>query len=233
MDASRSTPCLLAALVTATLVLLVTGANAPATADPGTPDQTAPAAGVWPLRPEPTLVRGFDPPETRWGAGHRGVDLAGRAEQQVLAALAGTVTFAGPLAGRGVVVVDHGGTRTTYEPVQASVTPGDAVDAGDPIGRLEAFGSHCAPAVCLHWGLLDGAHYLDPLTLVGRGPVRLLPLLGDPPLAAAGSTRPDENGLLAGGLAASDPDRATAPGPVRPLETAPLGMGPLFRQLAG
>jgi murein DD-endopeptidase MepM/ murein hydrolase activator NlpD len=152
-----------------------------ATAGTASADEVEPApagSAVWPLAPAPEVVGGFDPPESRWGAGHRGVDLAGSPGQPVRSALAGTVTFAGELAGRGVVTVDHGGTRTTYEPVAASVVVGDAVAAGDRIGRLQSGGSHCAPATCLHWGLLDGERYLDPLTLVGAGPVRLLPLAG-------------------------------------------------------
>ncbi|HEX6515891.1 MAG TPA: M23 family metallopeptidase [Nocardioidaceae bacterium] len=135
------------------------------------------SGGVWPLDPRPDVVAGFSPPATRWGAGHRGVDLAGRAGQTVRAAAGGTVSFAGKIAGRGVVVVDHGATRTTYEPVDASVRVGAPVRPGDPIGTLQRFGSHCWPAACLHWGLIEGdATYLDPLTLVGAGPVRLLPL---------------------------------------------------------
>ena len=35
---------------------------------------------------------------------------------------------------------------------------------------------HCLPRACLHWGWLRGETYLDPLRLVGGGPVRLLPL---------------------------------------------------------
>lgn len=140
------------------------------------------AGGVWPLDPQPDVAEGFDPPESRWGAGHRGVDLAGRPGQPVRAAAAGRVSFAGTLAGRGVVVVDHGPTRTTYEPVSAAVSVGDHVPAGGMIGRLQTFGSHCFPRSCLHWGLIEGRdHYLDPLTLVGAGPVRLLPLEGDLP----------------------------------------------------
>ena len=95
----------------------------------------------------------------------------------VRAAQAGTVSFAGRIADRGVVVVDHGGTRTTYEPVAATVAVGDELAAGDAIGRLELLGSHCLPRACLHWGLIRGTTYLDPLTLVGSGPVRLLPWL--------------------------------------------------------
>ena len=136
-----------------------------------------PVEGVWPLRPRPKVLDGFDPPASRWGAGHRGVDLAGAPAAAVRTALAGTVTFAGRIAGRGVVVVSHGHTRTTYEPVAAVVRIGDQVGAGAVIGRLELFGSHCFPGWCLHWGLIEGRdHYLDPLTLVGATPVRLLPL---------------------------------------------------------
>jgi murein DD-endopeptidase MepM/ murein hydrolase activator NlpD len=131
------------------------------------------------------VVRGFDPPQSRFGTGHRGVDLAGRPGQPVRAAVSGEVTYAGRVGGRGVVVVDHGGTRTTYEPVAAVTRVGDLVRAGSVIGRLQLLGSHCFPAACLHWGLIEGrAHYLDPLTLVGAEPVVLLPLDSGPALAA-------------------------------------------------
>lgn len=142
--------------------------------------------GHWPMTPEPEVVAGFDPPADPWGSGHRGVDLLGRPGQTVLAALPGRVSFAGSLAGRGVLVIDHGATRTTYEPVAATVAVGDEVVAGGPIGRLQSGASHCAPRTCLHWGWIEGADtYLDPLRLVGGGPVRLLPLWRDRPVDAA------------------------------------------------
>ncbi len=131
--------------------------------------------GEWPLAPRPVVVSGFHPPATRWGSGHRGVDLLGHAGQSVRSSLAGTVVFAARLAGRGVVVVDHGGVRTTYEPVSASVGIGDLVRRGAVIGTLQRASSHCFPHACLHWGLRRGEVYLDPLTLVGAGPLRLLP----------------------------------------------------------
>ena len=131
--------------------------------------------GVWPLDGPATIVRGFRPPLLRWNAGHRGVDLAARSGAPVRTAAAGTVRFAGQIAGRGVVVVDHGSLRTTYEPVIAEVRVGSEVSAGQVIGRIGA-GSHCAG--CLHWGLRRGGDYLDPLQLVGggdpRGGVRLV-----------------------------------------------------------
>ncbi|MEP9364469.1 M23 family metallopeptidase [Nocardioides sp. CN2-186] len=137
--------------------------------------------GVWPLVPEPEVVQGFDPPDDPWGAGHRGVDLLGTVGQPVRSSLPGRVSWAGVLAGRGVVVVDHGATRTTYEPVAATAEVGDQVAAGDRIGVLELAGSHCFPRACLHWGWVEGETYLDPLRLVGAGPVRLLPLWRDDP----------------------------------------------------
>ncbi|WP_017934010.1 M23 family metallopeptidase [Nocardioides sp. Iso805N] len=179
----RSGVRLLAVLATVLLALLLTGTGRAAVAgDAG----AAVPSGAWPLQPEPTVVRGFDPPSSAWGAGHRGVDLAGAVGQAVHAALAGTVTFAGTLAGRGVVVVDHGATRTTYEPVTASVTVGDVVAQGARIGTLTLLRSHCLPAACLHWGLVRNADdvYLDPLQLVGLdAPVRLLPLSSAPTTA--------------------------------------------------
>lgn len=130
----------------------------------------------WPLDPRPEVVAPFEPPAEVWSAGHRGVDLLGSAGQQVRAALAGTVTFAGSIAGRGVVVVGHGRLRTTYEPVEAAVAVGEAVGAGTVIGTLQSGLSHCPPRSCLHWGLLEGQEYLDPLSLLGAGPIRLLPV---------------------------------------------------------
>jgi len=173
-------------LVALTIIGPASGPAEPAPARPSVPTPefarvarapAAPAAhGTWPLPAPHPILHGFAPPSTLWGAGHRGVDLGGHVGETVRAALGGRVTFAAVLAGRGVVVVDHGATRTTYEPVTATVAVGDVVAAGAPIGALTRTLSHCFPRVCLHWGYLRGATYLDPLTLVGGGPVRLLPL---------------------------------------------------------
>jgi murein DD-endopeptidase MepM/ murein hydrolase activator NlpD len=134
-------------------------------------------ATVWvPPLPAPLRVtRPFQPPPTPYASGHRGVDLAGSPGQQVRAAGDGRVTWAGVLAGRGVVVVSHGGLRTTYEPVLADVAKGRPIRAGDPLGALQKGHPGCPQTACLHWGLLRGTEYLDPLSLI-RPPVRLLPL---------------------------------------------------------
>ena len=151
---------------------LLTSAPLPVRAEPG--------GWMAPLDPPLIVVRAFDPPAARWLAGHRGLDLAAADRVPVRAAGGGVVTFAGLVAGRGVVVVGHVGVagqlRSTYEPVAPTVAVGQAVEAGDPIGVLTADGGHCRPAVCLHWGVLRGGSYVDPLALLDPPPVRLLPL---------------------------------------------------------
>jgi murein DD-endopeptidase MepM/ murein hydrolase activator NlpD len=170
-------PAAVLALVLGLLAVLLGSATSnadptfadPTSADPTSADPTLPSPSSWPLAGVPAVVRGFDPPTSAWGAGHRGVDLAGSVDTPVLAAAAGTVSYAEMLAGRGVVIVDHGAVRTTYEPVQADVAVGDQVAVGQQIGTLQP--GHCADgAVCLHWGLRAGDTYLDPLLLVPGGP---------------------------------------------------------------
>jgi murein DD-endopeptidase MepM/ murein hydrolase activator NlpD len=149
----------------------------------------------WPLAPVPAVVAPFVAPAGPFAAGHRGVDLAAAVVAVVRAAGSGTVAFAGPVAGRPVVSIDHpGGLRTTYEPVTPVVARGDRVARGDPVGTVAAAPGHCLPATCLHWGLRRGETYLDPLGLVGAGSlVRLLPVWAwsayDEPVAAAAAPR--------------------------------------------
>lgn len=135
----------------------------------------------WPLLTgsgaPPAVVRGFERPLTPYGPGHRGVDLAADVGRPVTAAGSGVVSVAGDVAGRGVVVVVHGELRTTYEPVNPAVAVGARVTRGAQIGTLLGAHPGCrSPGACLHWGLLHGADYLDPLGLLRSGPVRLLPL---------------------------------------------------------
>ncbi|MGC4174771.1 M23 family metallopeptidase [Demequina sp.] len=136
-------------------------------------------ADPWLASPAPLQVAAaFDRPASDWGPGHRGVDIWLGEGDAVLSPGAGVVTFAGRVAGRGVVVVTHpNGLRSTLEPVTASGRVGDHVRQGDTVGTLELAGSHCASHACLHWGVRRGEEYLDPLDVLrGYGPIRLLPL---------------------------------------------------------
>ena len=182
MTCPSSLPARLSGAVLAVVLSLLPTLPGPARAL-GTPAQADPI-GVWPLAPAPEVVSDFDPPSSPWGSGHRGVDLLGSVGQRVRSALPGTVSFVGRISGRGVVVVTHGDTRTTYEPVTATRAVGTVVARGSPVGSLELAGSHCFPRACLHWGWRRGETYLDPLFLVGVGPVRLLPLWRDEPVDA-------------------------------------------------
>jgi murein DD-endopeptidase MepM/ murein hydrolase activator NlpD len=126
---------------------------------------------------DPLVVRPFEPPPSTYAAGHRGVDLAAAPATPVLAAGNGVVAFAGMVAGRPVVSIDHaGGLRTTYEPVDPAVAAGQPVARGSPIGTLLPGHAGCGAAACLHWGLRRGETYRDPLSLLEVPQVRLLPV---------------------------------------------------------
>jgi murein DD-endopeptidase MepM/ murein hydrolase activator NlpD len=171
-----------ALLAPAVAAVLLAPASAPASAPaPGAPPSGslpgAPRLWAAPLAGPLRVTRPFDLPANPYGAGHRGVDLAGARGQPVLAAGDGVVAFAGRVAGRPVISVDHaGGLRTTYEPVDAVVGAGQPVARGSPIGTLAAGHVGCPVVACLHWGLRRGETYLDPLALLRPPRVRLLPL---------------------------------------------------------
>ncbi|MDI3406069.1 murein hydrolase activator EnvC family protein [Streptomyces cavernicola] len=153
-------------------------------------------ARTWPVRGTtgtgPPILRGWHPPTTPYGPGHRGIDLAAPPGTHIHAPAPGRISYTGRIAHRGVLTIDHHTTgdpplRTTYEPVHALVDKGDEVATGDVIGTVEPqekakAKAHCTQP-CLHWGLRRGTTYLNPLTLlptslVDRGPSRLLPVWG-------------------------------------------------------
>jgi murein DD-endopeptidase MepM/ murein hydrolase activator NlpD len=126
-----------------------------------------------PVPPVPgAVVRAFDPPPTRFTAGHRGADLAAVPGEEVRAAMAGIVTFAGVVAGRGWVTVRHDGDlETTYGDLDPRlVAAGEQVTAGQVLGRLAPAATH------LDWGARLAGEYVDPLSLLGRWEVYLAPL---------------------------------------------------------
>ena len=150
--------------------LLVGAASVPAQPADGA-RLDAPVAGV--LR----VVNSFRAPTSPWAAGHRGVDLEVAVGTEVLTPATGTVSFSGVVVDRGVVTITHpNGLRSSLEPVEPLVRIGDQVKAGQAIGLVSAVPGHCAPTVCLHWGVRRGATYLDPIGLLrGFGPIVLLP----------------------------------------------------------
>jgi hypothetical protein len=196
----------IAALFPLTVVLLWRAPPAPAAEGPDR---------VWPVGVRPAVVRGWQAPPSKYAAGHRGVDLAAPDGAEVRAAAAGRVSFAGRVAGRGVLSITLAATgdpplRTTYEPVRALVAKDEAVAAGQVVAVLESGAYHCPATSCLHWGLLRGEEYLDPLSLLPpalrhRGPPRLLPVFGVPPSAPGAGfvPTPGVSALAADALPAS------------------------------
>ena len=170
-------------VLTGLLILAPRGAAAPADAEGvSTPAlsaavPSAPAPWGWPLPPVPVVDRAFERPATRFAAGHRGIDLVGALGAPVMAVAEGVVTHSGVVAGRGTVTVLHSsGVASTYEPVDGRIATGADVARGTVLGRIGS-GSHCAVEWCLHLGARLGEEYLDPLLLLTRVRIVLLPLL--------------------------------------------------------
>ena len=155
-------------LVRALLVVLAVLGTAPAAV--GGDDPLAHRGWVWPVDAV-HIVRPFEAPASRYAAGHRGIDLGGA--DRVRSPASGTVAFAGPVAGRPVVTIDHGdGLVTTFEPVTTSLDVGDAVARGDPVGEV-AVGGHTA-AGAVHFGVRWNGEYVNPLRLLGGVPRAIL-----------------------------------------------------------
>jgi hypothetical protein len=173
------------------------------------PHHPAEADWRWPVDPPVRVLRPFDPPEQRWLPGHLGVDLAAEPGQEVRAAGAGRVHFAGRVAGTPLVSVTHGDLRTTYLPVESDLVRGDPVAAGEVLGTLAAAPPHRPDRPCLHWGLLRGDDHLDPLSLLGLGEFRLLPV--PPPASPHGRGRPRPRRRRSGRLPDPGPPRRTTP----------------------
>lgn len=137
----------------------------------------------WPVAG--AVVGAFDPPPSPYAAGHRGVDLAATRGDPVAAMGDGRVGFAGMVAGRAWVSVDHaGGLRTTVGPMATiTVVAGEAVGRGDVVGTAAATAHATAAEPStgrLHVSARVAGDYVDPAGLVGRLVATLLERPGGP-----------------------------------------------------
>jgi len=117
---------------------------------------------MWPV--SGPVIRPFDPPDSPYGSGHRGIDIAAPAGTVVLAPADGRVSFAGPVGGRLFLTIDHGGgLESTYSWLAAlSVRRNDLVRAGQPVALTGT--GHAGDAVpTLHMGAKLDDLYVDPL----------------------------------------------------------------------
>jgi murein DD-endopeptidase MepM/ murein hydrolase activator NlpD len=179
----RSVP-IRASLLLVVLLVLAAGAASALSAvasAPGAPSGSRDALPAdrweWPVAPPVRLVEPFRAPPTPYSAGHRGIDLAAPPGTVVRAAADGVIAFAGPVAGRGVLSIDHGdGVVSAIEPVAASVAVGDRVLAGEAVA-VTAEGGHCDGA-CAHFGVRVHGEYVSPLLFLGGLPRAVLLPLG-------------------------------------------------------
>jgi murein DD-endopeptidase MepM/ murein hydrolase activator NlpD len=124
------------------------------------------------------VTRAFIAPANTYAHGHRGIDLAARTGDPVYAPADGVVSFAGVVVDRPVLSVAHAGDLiSSVEPVEALVTAGEHVTAGQRIGLVGA-GGHCV-GVCVHFGVRLHGHYVSPLLYLGGVPRAVLLPVGD------------------------------------------------------
>ena len=166
-----------ATILCATLVLAGVALATAANASP---------SGTWAWPVIGPVVRGFDPPSSAYGSGHRGIDIAAPLATTIVAPAAGTVRFAGKVGGYLFVSIDHGrGLESTYSWLSAvQVHRGDSVFEGAPIAKTgEGHPGSTVPH--LHFGVKSTGTYVDPLSFL-RPPsvadfIHLAPLRGMPP----------------------------------------------------
>ena len=160
------------AAASAVLAVLVTALGASVSAHGEIPDvvrrgtavELADRGWIWPAASF-RLERPYEAPAHRYGRGHRGVDVRPSDAAGVRAPADGGVAFAGVVAGRGVLTIDHGdGLVTTFEPVDSPLAMGDTVRRGANVGTL-SLGGHAA-AGTFHFGVRWHGEYINPLLLL-------------------------------------------------------------------
>jgi murein DD-endopeptidase MepM/ murein hydrolase activator NlpD len=145
------------------------------------PAAPAGAAGTWTWPVTGAVIRGFDPPGTPYGSGHRGIDVAARVGTLVRAPASGVVSFAGSVGGRLFVTIDHGsGLLSTCSFLSALlVHKGDLVIQGQAIA-LSGTGHPGDTTPNVHLGVRLNGDYVDPLDYLGSASVidliRLAPI---------------------------------------------------------
>ena len=151
------------------------------------------------------VIDPYRAPTSPYGPGNRGIDYATVPGTVVRAVAAGTVTFAGTVAGSRYVTVEHAdGLRSSYgELASISVIEGQSVATGDEVGRA---------GPTLHLGMRRGEEYLDPESLFGAAPpdVRLIPVAdfgGGPSADERGPATQAAGGAIARRLAIASAGR--------------------------
>ena len=140
------------------------------------------ASGSWIWPVTGPVIRGFEPPSSPFGSGHRGIDIAAPVGTLVRAPAPGVVSFAGNVGGHLFVTINHGGGLLSTCSFLSGllVRKGDTVAAGQGIA-LSGTGHPGDTTPNLHVGVRLNGQYVDPLDYLGSASVvdliRLAPLL--------------------------------------------------------
>jgi peptidase M23-like protein len=138
-----------------------------------------PAAGAawrWPL-PGDVITPYRNGGDPYAGGQHRGIDIAGRVGDPVVAAVGGVVQFAGTAGASGLAVTvrtNDGRYDTSYLHFDSiAVKEGEGVSAGDRLGAVGTSGRRSAERPHLHFGVRDAGTrhgYHDPLGFLPSPP---------------------------------------------------------------
>lgn len=115
----------------------------------------------WDSPVDAAVVDPFRPPARPFGPGNRGLQYGTVPGQPVRAVDGGIVTFAGPVGGSPVLVIDHGGglRSSSVTLIDLLVTRGQRVARGQEVATADTG---------YHLGARTGPHYLDPADLIER-----------------------------------------------------------------
>jgi peptidase M23-like protein len=141
----------------------------------------APAAGLWTWPVTGPILRGFDPPDSPYGSGHRGIDIGTAVGTAIAAPADGVVSFAGTVGGQLFLTIAHSSSlrSTASWLTDVLVRTGDTVAEGQVVAHT-GWGHAADPLPHLHFSVrLDGV-YVDPLDYLApldvSGLIRLAPV---------------------------------------------------------
>ena len=168
-------------LVLPLAVVLLTGSwsSSPEPSGAAIPPALPLGSWVWPV--DGPVIHGFDPPDTPYGTGHRGIDIAVVPGTVIVAPESGIVSFSGKVGGELFITIDHCGqlSSTCSWVSSTAVRKGETVSQGQPIGTTGA-GHPSSTVPHLHFGVRLAGVYVDPLDyLAPRGVedlIRLVPI---------------------------------------------------------
>ena len=124
------------------------------------------------------IINPYISPETKYSAGHRGIDLQGYLDAEVLSPVTGEVSFVGQVGFRNLITISFADYKISLEPVCSTLLVGDQVSKSQVIGTIceiaPEYQWHCS--YCLHMGLRNQSGYLTPeMYLRDMPPSRLKP----------------------------------------------------------